>query len=143
MKLLLDANRRDGFSIVELIFVVLVIGILATIATVSYSQVNNNAKKKSYDATAQQLKLKLGEFYTDNNRYPRLKSDVQTYLTSINAGSSIIDEFAKAEYQYAAYTNSAGTTLCATNPTCQHYQITINKSNWNGGSSDSNIVVKP
>lgn len=121
---------RDGSTVVELIVVIVVIGILATISFVSYSQVRRDAQKSSYEATAQQIKLKLSQHYTDNNYYPRLKSNVQTYLTSVNSDSALVTEFAKSEYAYTAYTNSAATTACSTNAACQFYRITVNKSNW-------------
>lgn len=143
MKPLAQKESRSGFTIVELIIVIIVIAILATIAIVSYGSVRRDSIKSSYDATAQQVKLKLGEYYTDNNHYPLQKTDVSAYLTAINAGSTLIAEFAKAEYDYDAYTDSTGTTVCAAAAACQHYTITIAKSNWEGDSTDSNIVVMP
>ena len=36
-------QRKNGFSIVELIIIIVVVGILATIAVISYNGVQNNA----------------------------------------------------------------------------------------------------
>lgn len=142
MKRYIQRNSH-GFTVVELIVVIVVIGILASVSFLSYSQARNNAIKSKYESNAQQVKLKLSQYFTDNGHYPRLKTDVQTYLTGTNTDSALITEFTKSEYQYTAYTNTAATTTCSTAAACQYYRITINKANWNGGSADSNIVVSP
>ncbi len=137
-----QSRKSRGFTLVELLIVIAVIAILAAIAIVSYASTRNSALKNSYESTAQQVKLKLGEYFTDNNHYPRYKSNVITYLNDINAGSSVVDEFNKSAYTYHSYTNSSMSSSC-TGANCQYFEIRVNKSNWNGGSSDSNLVVKP
>lgn len=133
---------KRGFTIVELIIVIVVVGILAAIVIASYSGTRNRAEKSSYDSHAQQVKLKLGEYFTDNNRYPGTKADVVSYLNSINS-SSLATELGKVEYTYAA--TPAAPTQCTTSGAvlCTSYTITVAKSNWGGGSSDTDVVVNP
>lgn len=135
-----NKEKRRGFTIVELIIVIVVIGILATIAIVSYSGTQNRAKKSSYEATAQQVKMKLGEYFTDNNRYPQDMTAVRSYLTSTVVDSAVKDEFKTPTYAYNAYADSSKGS-CASSP-CQYYEITVTKDKW-GSSTDDNLVIKP
>ncbi len=137
----IQANGSRGFTLIELIIVIVVIAILAAIVIISYASTRNNAVKNSYESTAQQVKMKLGEYFTDNNHYPQNKTSLESYLTAVNAGSSVTDEFHKSAYAYNSYKNSSKGSCSGAN--CQYYEIVVNKSNWNGGSSDSNLVVKP
>ena len=62
--------KRRGFTIVELLIVIVVIGILAAITIVAYNGIQergNNAKRRS-DLAAMAKSLEL--YYVDNGRYP-------------------------------------------------------------------------
>ena len=83
---------NKGFTIVELLIVIVIIGILATIGFVSFSSAQNKAKKSKAQATVSQVKSKLGEYYADNNKYPVDKSAVTSYLTA-NGGATTATEF--------------------------------------------------
>lgn len=128
-----QALRKRGFTVVELIVVIVVIGILATIAIVSYSGSQNRAKRESYNATAQQVKLKIGEHYTDKNTYPANKAAVQSYLTALG-GSSLATEFSSSDYAY-----TASPAACTT--ACTGFTITVTRDKWGGGSSEANLVI--
>lgn len=139
-------NSRKAFTIVELLIVIAVIGILVTIPVVSYIGTQKRAEKGSYDAIAQQVKMKLGEHLTDKGHYPRVKTEVSTYLSDSGSGSTLTTEFTKPGYQYRAYTNPAKTTQCTTStPTtsCQYYEITISKAQWRGDTADTDLVIRP
>ena len=132
-----DTSRRSlvsGFTIVELIVVIAVIGILASIAIVSYSGSQNRAKKSSFEANAQQVKLKLGDYMTDKNGYPRTKADVQAYLDTLN-NPTLKTEFDKTAYTYVA-------SGCGTAPAlCDSYTITVAGTNWS--ASSESVTVQP
>lgn len=132
-------STNRGFTIVELITIIAVIGILATIGIISWSGAQNRAKKSSFQASAEQVKLKLGEYFTDKNRYPANQADVATYLGDIGSGT-LKTEFEKSAYQYTATPPSCATT--GGDP-CTSYTITVPKSNWNGDAADTNITVSP
>lgn len=131
-----------GFTIVELIIVIAVIGILASITIVSYQNTRSQADKSAYDATAQQVKMKMSEYYTDKNHYPKNKTDVTSYLTATGA-TDLKDTFSEAAYSYAAYQSATKTSCASDETTCQYYEITVDKSNWDGNDADTDILIKP
>ncbi|RYX78601.1 prepilin-type N-terminal cleavage/methylation domain-containing protein [bacterium] len=137
-----SSNKSHGFTIVELIVVIVVIGILAGIGIVSYSGSQNRAKKESYNATAQQAKLKLAEYYTDNNKYPDGGAAVLAYLNATGSESLATTISTSGQYNYQARTKAGGgCTEAARN--CQDYTITVSATNWRGTSPTDDVVVKP
>ena len=86
-----NETRRSGFTLVELLVVVLIIGILATIAIPRYSK----TKQRAYVAS---MKADLRNLITAQEKY---FSDNTTYTT--DKGAAALD-----------YTESAGVTVTIT-----------------------------
>ena len=136
--LFMASREKSGFTIVELLIIIAVIGILATIGIVSYSGTQSRSKKATFQTTADQVKLKLGEYFTDNNRYPASKSEVASYLTN-GGNAELSTKFNNSsDFNYMA-TPSGCVTVGSTR--CTGYTITTVPSVWGGRSSDPNIVV--
>ncbi len=65
-------TRRSGFTIVELLIVVVVIGILAAIVTVAYTGIQSAARDSSRIATLNQLQKAIELYYVENGDYPHI-----------------------------------------------------------------------
>lgn len=127
-----------GFTIVELLIVIVIIGILATIGFVSFSSAQNKAKKSKAQSTVSQVKSKLGEYFSENNSYPASQGDVVTYLEG-NGGSSTADEFGNtSNYTYTA--EPAGCTTAADD--CTSFEITALASYWNADAAENLVVTE-
>ena len=80
-------NSKLGFTIVELIIVVVVIGLLSAITVVSYDMVLTDSREKSMQADLQATYSKLNTYKSKNNEYPAslgsnaVTSDAGTTLT--------------------------------------------------------------
>lgn len=77
-------NKQYGFTIVELLIVVVVIAILAAITIVAYNGIQNRANNSSVQSEVSSAGKKLDLFFVDNDRYPQTASE----LTSVIGAST-------------------------------------------------------
>ena len=63
-------QNKQGFTIVELLIVIVVIGILASITIVAYGGIQSKARDVQTDAAASQIATMLELYRTENNSYP-------------------------------------------------------------------------
>jgi prepilin-type N-terminal cleavage/methylation domain-containing protein len=64
------ATKRDGFTIVELLIVVVVIAILATITIVSFNGIQARAKNTTFLANIDAYEKGLRLYYAEHSTYP-------------------------------------------------------------------------
>lgn len=64
------SNRSRGFTIVELLIVIVVIAILAAISIVAYNGIQNRAHSSSVETDLSSNAKKFEMFKIDNSRYP-------------------------------------------------------------------------
>ncbi len=77
-----QANTKDGFTVTELIIVIVVIAILASIMLVSYASVQNQSKAESARTNAASVKSVAEGYYSQNNAYPTQRAHFSTtYIT--------------------------------------------------------------
>ena len=98
-----------GFTIVELLIVIVIIAILAAITIAAYNGIQNRARASAASSALSQAVKKLELYKVDNSAYP----------TSTNLASAGITNANDTTYQYT----SDGTTYCltATNVTVSYY----------------------
>jgi type IV pilus assembly protein PilA len=111
-------QAQSGFTIVELLIVVVVIAILAAITIVSYNGITNRANASSAQATASTLQKKIELYSADGptSQYPKAMSDLAT-------GPGVADVTSKSYYTAA---NSLKTTANAsTAPTASNGSNTV------------------
>lgn len=64
------SNRRQGFTIIELIVVIAILGILLAISILGYSQIQKQARDDKRNADIILLQNELEKFYEKNGEYP-------------------------------------------------------------------------
>jgi prepilin-type N-terminal cleavage/methylation domain-containing protein len=135
-------TNSNGFTIVELLIVIVVIGILALLVIVTYTGIQQKARnaKRSTDMSAIQTQLEA--FYQTNSYYPNLtdmnsttwvtanlKSLDQTALidpSNVTQNMTFVGAPAAKAYSYVA-TNAAGATCDGASPAdqaCASYVLT-------------------
>ena len=119
------STSRHGFTIVELIIVIVVIGILAAITIVSYSVITNNARAQAVSTDLQSVASQLTKSKADNGRYPAT-SDFTSMITPANTSG-------KTTYSYTYNESTGAYCLVATGYGASYY-VTDTKSEPTSGS---------
>lgn len=78
-------GKQRGFTIVELLIVIVVIAILAAISVTAYNGIQQRARDSQRASDTAMLTKALELFYIDNGRYPQISGSGST---TINAGWS-------------------------------------------------------
>jgi len=82
--------KKQGFTIVELLVVIVVIGILAAITVVSYTGITTKANTAANQQNASSVQSAVSTKFAESNAYPAWTTDSATTLGLINAGVSKI-----------------------------------------------------
>jgi len=78
---------KKGFTIIELLVVMVVIGILVTITVVSYSGLQQRSRDSERASDITQIKIAIEKYHSDKSGYPRVCSTDNTAcaITSLSA----------------------------------------------------------
>ena len=79
-------NYRQGFTIVELLIVIVVIAILAAISVVAYNGIQSRAKNASLQSTMANLQKKIEAYNAENGNYPVTQTGT---LNQVQSGSVV------------------------------------------------------
>tara|TARA_B100001245_G_scaffold100561_1_gene73094 strand:- start:8937 stop:9464 length:528 start_codon:yes stop_codon:yes gene_type:complete len=82
-------NQQKGFTIVELLIVVVVIGILAAIVIVAYNGIQNSANEAAVKSDLAQFAKNLEIYKTKNGAYPSSRSHLENANVKITRGSYV------------------------------------------------------
>jgi len=108
-----NRTQRAGFTIVELLIVIVVIGILAAVALVSYTGIKNRSVEASLKADLQSIVKQLELANVDN----------PSYLSSVAADGGTLKKSQGTTIQYS-YTSN--TNYCITATTSQSDSLVYN-----------------
>lgn len=114
--------KQQGFTIVELLIVIVIIGILAAITIIAYNGIQSRAQLASLQSdlsnAAQQMKL----FQTDNGTYPATIDCTQADSTT----NKCLRSSGTSTYQYIASTGNPQTYCLAETNGSQSYSVRQN-----------------
>lgn len=65
-------RKQGGFTIIELLIVIIVIGILATLVITTFSGIQRNARNRTREADINAMHSQLEYYYGQNDVYPTL-----------------------------------------------------------------------
>jgi prepilin-type N-terminal cleavage/methylation domain-containing protein len=95
-------RSQSGFTIVELLIVIVVIAILAAITIVAYNGVQNRARISLVSSALSQVNKKLATYAVDGNGYPA------------DLGTININNTSDVTYQYSVNNSATPATYCVT-----------------------------
>ncbi|MEO8104840.1 MAG: prepilin-type N-terminal cleavage/methylation domain-containing protein [Candidatus Saccharibacteria bacterium] len=135
-------KRQSGFTIVELLIVIVVIGILAALVITTYGGIQSKARNSKRQVDLQSLQTQIEAFYSQNGFYPSLTDINGTVWRAANMKSldtgAMTDPSAPGvatlaatqvvgakAYAYAVSDNS-GASCEGADTTCAKYILTAN-----------------
>src|SRR5512146_461289 len=137
---MISLKKRDqGFTIVELLIVIVVIGILALLVITTYSGIQAKARNSKRQTDVQSIQTQVEAFFSQNGYYPSLADmnnggwlgtnmkslDVNALIDPSNPTQSktLVASPTAKSYAYAV-TDSSGNSCEADDTTCAKYTLT-------------------
>jgi len=90
-------QAQSGFTLIEIMVVILIIGLLALMVVPRLRGVADRAKRTKAQADIQELKQALDRYYLDNGSYPTTDQGLQALVTPPSTGRT------PANYEQGGY----------------------------------------
>jgi len=122
-------KKNSGFTIIELLIVIIVIGILATLVIVTYNGIQQKARNTERKTDINAIQGQIEAYFAQNAKYPTLDN-----LNNVNSWRA---ENLKG-LDAAALQDPSGTTqtLVTGNGDSSHYGYTVTPEGCNNTSTD-------
>lgn len=143
-------KRNQGFTIVELLIVIVVIGILALLVITTYSGIQAKARNAKRQTDVASLQTQLEAFFSQNGYYPSLadlnsSSWLSTNMKSLDQNAlidpsnptqskTLVAAPAAKSYAYAV-SDSSGNSCESTDTNCAQYTLTATYEGTVNGAS--------
>ena len=112
--------NNKGFTIVELLIVIVVIGILALLVITTYSGIQAKARNSKRASDVKSLQTQIEAYFSQNGFYPNALIDPSNPTQS----KTLVAAPVAKSYSYAV-TQSDGSTSCESDDTgCAKYTLT-------------------
>jgi prepilin-type N-terminal cleavage/methylation domain-containing protein len=145
-------NRpQKGFTIVEIIIVIVVIGILASLVTLSYTGINRQAAVLSVQSDLKNASdiLEIDRTNSDNDKYPAITDDANSGLGLSQSTGTTYNYYATSNYYcLEATSTAAGSTyhISSNSPAiiegvCGPIVASSFVNAWGGGGYDNGYVL--
>lgn len=104
-----SANKKtdNGFTIVELLIVIVVIGILATISIVTYSGVQNRARDSKAAINANTTQKAAEAYFADFSAYPTTTAMFSSSIITLPSGITLLKAASASALPSSPALNSA------------------------------------
>jgi general secretion pathway protein G len=90
-------EQQDGFTLIEIMVVILILGLLATIVVQSLRGAADKAKRVKAQADLSEIKTGLDRFYLDNGYYPTTDQGLSA-LVSLPTTGRVPNNYESAGY---------------------------------------------
>ncbi len=141
MKSNIKKLSQKGFTIVELLIVIVIIGILAALVFVQFNNTQSKARDAERKADLRQLAGKLAEANAEDGSYPL--GDVTSLCTTLEGvpADTCEDPQASGAYTYTPQVVGTPTTTCTVAGDCTGYTLTATLENEEGTPPSTTYTV--
>ena len=110
-----SSRDQDGFTLVELLIVVIILAILAAIIVPQFSAATDDANQSAYDTNIANIRASIDLYRQQHNEYP---GAVISGGGTCDTGVAVVGAVGEAAFlaQLKNYTNAAGQACTGTGP---------------------------
>jgi type IV pilus assembly protein PilA len=121
----MNSKIQQGFTLIELMIVVAIIGILAAIAIPAYQDYTKRARVTEGLSLASAAKTSVTEYYASNNSFPTTNASagLATSISGASVSSVVVGSSGVITVTYSSLVDSTNNTLTLT-PTATSGSVT-------------------
>lgn len=123
-------QNNNGFSLVELMIVIVIIGVLAAISGPIYSKLVENAKRTESDAALGSIHRQLEIYYGEHGKYPKEQHDeyvIHAFWNDFKEGELTGKYFSDSSYTYFGSANGRIYKITCAKGTVLEYDRTLDQ----------------